>query len=848
MKWGLIERLSKAVKHPRPLVELSGNNINVKEMEDAPEAYPDFMNEEPTTTLIRSPVASGKTKTLREILNSLAKSEANLPCFNWVSYHKTLSNETKSKIEVLQKSGLRVCHYQENEGNLAIRDWDVIIVQVESTHRLNFHEGHSNVVILDEANGIMHQIASGIHARESENAMRDLLKSAVHVVAADAFANESTLAFLRQYRGENIRVFDNKYQPRKSETVKILYDSNKGSEAIRKGLEMLKEGKRVVFSMTSCKKARAIANQASKLQKPDGSFILSRVYFSQMDGKQRQDDFADINATWSGLDCVIYTSTVESGISFEIPNYFDAIIAISNIKTGVHAEAFTQMLYRTRDCPYRIVSLYNSKTHSEIFKEPNRDLIRAELLALRPGDLPTAIKGHREWNKIADCYILDSSPAVETYIEVEYQRRLSAKYFPEILCSLIANTGASLELIAVEDTKLAKASRTEVSHTIKNTKKRIESSDAELIVNAPDINPNEAEMLKLNPERSFADNMTLQRHYLWRTYASGDIGGNDDIRNWSINNDDWIKLCDIDFVKKFNSPEPLQHFRRLAYFRRQGFNAINSVENLKIKEEMQWEDSHESVDLSSVDLHKFYLAKQWEAVHNLVQSIGFNDIDDTNILSGDDIAKTFDQSREKIVKIREDALLLFGFKTRAKGLPDLNATIKFINAILGNWCGYTIKSGETRIGPRTNRIWKKTYWIHRVPPNGAGFETIERIMAIKLNDPNYHSTDPILPPYKPESINEIQKLFDSILVTTDITISEKAKLRCSVSSNNKDCEESSCNNVNEESATNLSQSPSIILTQDRSNDFEQFSSITETKKEIPELLTTNKNSKCRKKS
>ena len=63
-----------------------------------------------------------------------------------------------------------------------------------------------------------------------------------------------------------------------------------------------------------------------------------------------------------------------------------------------------------------------------------------------------------------------------------------------------------------------------------------------------------------------------------------------------MNNDDWVKLCNIDFVKKFNNPEPLQHFRRLAYSRRQGFNAINSVENLKIKEKMQWEDSHESRD------------------------------------------------------------------------------------------------------------------------------------------------------------------------------------------------------------------------------------------------------------
>jgi hypothetical protein len=57
---------------------------------------------------------------------------------------------------------------------------------------------------------------------------------------------------------------------------------------------MLKNGKRVAFSMTSCKKARALANQASQLQKPDGSPILTCVYFSQMDGKQCEEDFVDI--------------------------------------------------------------------------------------------------------------------------------------------------------------------------------------------------------------------------------------------------------------------------------------------------------------------------------------------------------------------------------------------------------------------------------------------------------------------------------------------------------------------------------------------------------------------------
>ncbi len=65
---------------------------------------------------------------------------------------------------------------------------------------------------------------------------------------------------------------------------------------------------------------------------------------------------------------MIYTSTVEAGISFEISNHFNVIIEISNIKTEVHIEAFVQMLYRIQDCPQHIISLYNSKSLLKYFK------------------------------------------------------------------------------------------------------------------------------------------------------------------------------------------------------------------------------------------------------------------------------------------------------------------------------------------------------------------------------------------------------------------------------------------------------------------------------------------------
>ena len=73
-----------------------------------------------------------------------------------------------------------------------INEWDIIIVQVESLFCIEF-TARLFVAILDEANAIMRQMSSGTNARESENAIRDVLRSARHVLAMDAFANTLTL-------------------------------------------------------------------------------------------------------------------------------------------------------------------------------------------------------------------------------------------------------------------------------------------------------------------------------------------------------------------------------------------------------------------------------------------------------------------------------------------------------------------------------------------------------------------------------------------------------------------------------------------------------------------------------
>ncbi|RIA79460.1 hypothetical protein C1645_840624 [Glomus cerebriforme] len=137
-KQKIVDRMANVILNSLPLPELSGRVINIEEIEDFPEAYSNFLSKEPSTTLIRSPMMTGKTKGLRKYLNSLTRSKASLPCILWISYQKTLSNESQDK-------------------------WDIIIVQVENLSHIEFL-ARLIVAILDETNAINRQMSSGANA------------------------------------------------------------------------------------------------------------------------------------------------------------------------------------------------------------------------------------------------------------------------------------------------------------------------------------------------------------------------------------------------------------------------------------------------------------------------------------------------------------------------------------------------------------------------------------------------------------------------------------------------------------------------------------------------------------
>ncbi|CAI2174902.1 12743_t:CDS:2 [Funneliformis geosporum] len=154
------------------------------------------------------------------------------------------------------------------------------------------------------------------------------------------------------------------------------------------------------------------ANQASALQKSDGLPILT-----------------------------------QAGISFEISNHFDAIIGISNIKTG--------------DCL-------------------QHNLIRAGLSALRPIDLPIVVKDVKNGIKLLIVILLMHLQQLKHIFKLDIRDAYQLNTFQKFSAVLFQ---------AVEE--------------------NIKGFDAELIANAPDITPDDAEIFKQIFTRSFNDNMIL---------------------------------------------------------------------------------------------------------------------------------------------------------------------------------------------------------------------------------------------------------------------------------------------------------------------------------------------------
>jgi hypothetical protein len=133
--------------------------------------------------------------------------------------------------------------------------------------------------------------------------------------------------------------------------------------------------------------------------------------------------------------------------------------------------------------------------------------------------LPIAIKGHRKWNNNTISYKVDSSPAIITFIEVEHQKHLSVRYFIKKLCSLIASTGASLQLIKMDKSQGIIGNCKRIRNEVRVEALVIKEIDFNAVATSRNLSLEEAEVLKFDQEHSITDTMALKRFYMRNLYC-----------------------------------------------------------------------------------------------------------------------------------------------------------------------------------------------------------------------------------------------------------------------------------------------------------------------------------------
>ncbi|RGB22106.1 hypothetical protein C1646_776638 [Rhizophagus diaphanus] len=148
------------------------------------------------------------------------------------------------------------------------------------------------------------------------------------------------------------------------------------------------------------------------------------------------------------------------------------------------------------------------------------------------------------------------------------------------------------------------------------------------------------------------------------------------------------------------------------------YDEKSAMKGLEAKDIVQWKDTYYKATYNSEksvaeDLHKSYSANHWKIITEFFQILGFTGIDDKRILSSNIVSETFTQSCKRFIKLLDQSLLLFGFKSHAKITSDLNSAIRAINAIAENWCGYTIKINRKKIGPKEKQVWENSYQINQ---------------------------------------------------------------------------------------------------------------------------------------
>lgn len=295
---------------------------------------------------VRSNMGVGKTEELKRFLREQLEKRGHATVL-FVTFSQALARKYAEELE--GAIGLE-CYLKH--AHRSTLNQSRLVVCLDSLYR--YELSSVDYLVIDECTSVLNHLRSDVMQRPSEclGKLELLLLRSKHVVYLDA-AIDNAISFrvirhFEQLRNDKVTWVWNRYVRPTNRTARIVVE-NRGENVMQRMalqliLRKLEEGERVVIPTST----RAFAKQVAVVIQDRFPEKRLRVYHSEVDRKQLEEDLRDVGTAWQGLDALVYSPTVSAGTSYVGEN-FDSLVGFFNVgPTAPTVDLVLQMLFRVR--------------------------------------------------------------------------------------------------------------------------------------------------------------------------------------------------------------------------------------------------------------------------------------------------------------------------------------------------------------------------------------------------------------------------------------------------------------------------------------------------------------------
>lgn len=304
--------------------EENSNIYSEKKMEDIPDI-------EQKIILLKANMKMGKTKIIKKYMEKY-KYQTIL----FISSRRSFTKECKSKFGFDS-------YLDEDLQKKQIIDSDKLIIQVESLYKIN-RTKKWDLIILDESESIIQQFSSPF-IKENRDSVAQILKYLIinsnKTICMDAnLSNLTYQIMLNIIENKNeIYYIENNYKNYSNDKHFYTNDFITLTDNL---VEKLKQKKKIIICSNSLKKLKIM----HKIIQDYDSKLKTELYSSESISENHHH-LNDIEKYWDGLDIVLYSPTITSGISYENKRFHCCFAYFSNNSCSVQISR--QMLQRCRN-------------------------------------------------------------------------------------------------------------------------------------------------------------------------------------------------------------------------------------------------------------------------------------------------------------------------------------------------------------------------------------------------------------------------------------------------------------------------------------------------------------------